>query len=47
MRALPEYASCATLNSEIGKLGSRIVSEYGLLDKAFDRVDLLYLTGFQ
>lgn len=47
LRALPEYASCATLNSEIGKLGGRIVSEYGLLDKAFDRVDLLYLTGFQ
>ena len=47
LRALPEHADCATLNNEIRKLGERIVSEYDLLDKAFDRVDLLYLTGFQ
>jgi len=47
LRALPEYPDCATLNEQIKKLGERIVSEYALLDKAFDRVDLLYLTGFQ
>ena len=36
------------LAAELGwKLGDRIVSEYDLLDKAFDRVDLLYLTGFR
>ena len=46
LRALPEHADCAALNGEIRKLGDRIVSEYDLLDKAFDRVDLLYLTGF-
>jgi predicted secreted Zn-dependent protease len=47
IKALGEYPDCAILNGEIRKLGDRVWSEYALLDDAFDRVDLLYLTGFQ
>jgi len=47
IKALPEYPDCGILNNEIRKLGDRVWSEYALLDNAFDRVDLLYLTGFQ
>jgi predicted secreted Zn-dependent protease len=47
LKTLGEYPDCAMLNGEIKKLGDRIWSEYALLDDAFDRVDLLYLTGFR
>ena len=47
IKALGEYPDCGVLNGEIKKLGDRVWSEYALLDDAFDRVDLLYLTGFR
>ena len=46
IKALPEYPDCAILVGEMKKLAERVGSEYALLDDAFDRVDLLYLTGF-
>jgi predicted secreted Zn-dependent protease len=47
IRALPEFKTCAALNDEIVRAKDRVYSEYRLLDDAFDRVDLLYLKGFQ
>jgi predicted secreted Zn-dependent protease len=46
IKAIGEFPDCAQLNAEIKKVGDRVWSEYALLDDAFDRVDLLYLTGF-
>jgi predicted secreted Zn-dependent protease len=47
IKAIGEFPDCALLNAEIKKVGDRVWSEYALLDDAFDRVDLLYLTGFR
>lgn len=47
IKTLGEYPDCEVLDREVNKLRERIFSEYSLLDDAFDRVDLLYLTGFR
>lgn len=47
LRALPEFKDCVALNAEIVKTRSRVLSEYRLLDNAFDRVERIYLKGFQ
>lgn len=46
LRGLPEFRTCEDLNAEITRAHERVRSEYAQLDLAFDRVDLLYLTGF-
>ena len=46
LRGLPAFATCGELNAEITRAYERVRSEYAQLDLAFDRVDLLYLTGF-
>jgi predicted secreted Zn-dependent protease len=47
LRSLPEFTNCNALNEEIKKTRDRVRAEYNMLDDAFDRVDLLYLKGFQ
>ncbi|HET7671787.1 MAG TPA: DUF922 domain-containing protein [Burkholderiales bacterium] len=46
LKGLGEFPSCELLDAEIRRQGERVISEYQQLDLAFDRVDLLYLTGF-
>ena len=46
LRALPQFRTCEELNAEIRRANERVLNEYAQLDLAFDRVDLLYLTGF-
>ncbi|HUP29261.1 MAG TPA: DUF922 domain-containing protein [Usitatibacter sp.] len=37
LRGMAAHRDCASLNAEIENVGARIVSEYGLVDKAYDR----------
>jgi len=46
LRGLPEARTCEELNAEITRAHERVRNEYAQLDLAFDRVDLLYLSGF-
>jgi len=46
MRGLPAYPDCESLDREIRRVADRVISEYRNLDRAFDRVESLYATGF-
>ena len=41
LRALPPYDTCEALNAEISREGKRIYADYALLDRAYDRTEVL------
>jgi len=47
LRSLPSYASCQELNRVINSEGERIIGEYSLANRAFDRADALKGSPFQ
>ena len=47
LRSLPSYPTCQELNSVIRSEGDRIVGEYHLANRAFDRADALKGSPFQ
>ena len=47
LRSLPSYASCHELNRVIQSEGERIIGEYSLANRAFDRADALKGSPFQ
>ena len=47
LRGLKPYPDCTALNDEIVALRRRIVSEYSLVDRAFDRVERIYREGLR
>jgi len=47
LRSLPSYANCQELNRVINSEGERIIGEYSLANRAFDRADALKGSPFQ
>jgi len=47
LRGMRSYQTCEGLNSDIRLIGNRITSEYGLVDRAFDRVERIYREGLR
>ena len=47
LRGMKPYPDCQALNDEIVALRRRIVSEYSLVDRAFDRVERIYREGLR
>lgn len=47
LRGMRPYPTCEGLNSDIRLIGNRITSEYGLVDRAFDRVERIYREGLR
>lgn len=47
LRGMVARASCEALNAEIVQVRERIVSEYSLVDRAFDRVERIYREGLR
>jgi predicted secreted Zn-dependent protease len=47
LRGMKPYADCARLNDDITQIGTRIMSEYDLVDRAFDRVERIYREGLR
>ena len=47
IRGMKPYPDCQSLNDEIVQLRRRIVSEYSLVDRAFDRVERIYREGLR
>lgn len=41
LRALPPFDTCEALNAEISREGKRVYAEYTLLNRAFDRTEVL------
>jgi predicted secreted Zn-dependent protease len=46
VRGLRAHPDCESLDHEIRRVGERVIGEYRNLDRAFDRVESLYATGF-
>ena len=47
LRGMKPYPTCEGLNGDISQIGNRITSEYGLVDRAFDRVERIYREGLR
>jgi predicted secreted Zn-dependent protease len=47
LRGLRPYADCEGLNRGISAIGTRIMSEYALVDRAFDRVERIHREGLR
>ena len=47
LKSLPAYATCQELNRVIQNEGERIVGEYNLANRAFDRSDALKGSPFR
>ena len=47
LRGMRGYQTCEALNTDISQIGNRIMSEYGLVDRAFDRVERIYREGLR